>query len=355
MKIDTTQNFSNENFYDSITTKKSQKLNSEIFLQKNNSDSFSISDIAKRLNFNLQKSSSIEKTKKVENTNQLSKTGKKIDKIMEKAVDILERMQKLTQLAQDKNLTDSDRIEIQIEVENLRDNFDILPRNLITGENNSSKIDFESKFEEIFTSEFGDGSSILERMRTRITNGEKWNVREAYSPIGFNRINYDENGEEIFEHAEAGWFVVDDSKVISRDAKTNELYKSSKKVPTVRERLESQTPYLVMDAKSAEKSETLIKQRIENIQKWRENLPELEKELDDDESLLTQAFLFIDNIVSPNGMQSRSPLAPDIANYFYNGKEIYDDPMIFEQSSLTNENQQDLNINSKATTKHETE
>ena len=165
-----------------------------------------------------------------------------------------------------------------------------MPRNLITGENNSSRIDFDKKFNIEIQS--ADGSSILERMRERINNGEKWDVREAYSPLGFIRVKQNEDGEEIYEIGEAGWYIVDDSKVKSQDTKTGEIYNRSTSVPTVRERLEAETPYVVMDAKSAEKAEILTRQRIEAIEKFRENLPELEKELNDEKSLKIESLKY---------------------------------------------------------------
>lgn len=284
----------------------------------------------------MQKSSLTNKISKTEDAPVLSKTAEKIDKIMKKAVDILERIQNLTVLAQDKNLTDSDRIEIQIEIEELRDNFDILPRNLITGENNSSRIDFDKKFNIEIQS--ADGSSILERMRERINNGEKCDVLEAYSPLGFIRVKQNEDGEEIYEIGEAGWYIVDDSKVKSQDIKTGEIYSRSISMPTVHERLEAETPYVVMDAESAEKVEILTQQRIEAIEKFRENLPELEKELNDDKSLKIESFLFLESIAFPGGIHANSPLIPDNANYFYNGVDIYDSDFLTNRISITDEN-----------------
>ena len=51
---------------------------------------------------------------------------------MKKAVNILERMKELTMLAQDESLGDDARVEIQIEIEDLRDNFMIIPYNIMS-------------------------------------------------------------------------------------------------------------------------------------------------------------------------------------------------------------------------------
>ena len=92
-------------------------------------DSFSISDAAQRLNMNLQKAS---KLAKAELTESLPAFGKEIDAKMKKAVNILERMKELTMLAQDESLGDDARVEIQIEIEDLRDNFMIIPYNIMS-------------------------------------------------------------------------------------------------------------------------------------------------------------------------------------------------------------------------------
>jgi len=127
------------------------------------------------------------------------------------------------------------------------------------------------------------------------------------------------------------------SKVKSQNTKTGEIYNRSISVPTVRERLEAETPYVVMDAKSAEKTEILTQQRIEAIEKFRENLPELEKELNDDKSLKIEAFLFLESIAFPGGIHANSPLIPDNANYFYNGVDIYGSDFLTNRISITDE------------------
>ena len=205
-------------------------------------DSFSISEIAQRLNTRLQKSSSIKKSELLDS---LPTIGKKIDSQMKKAIDILERIENLTLLAQDESLGDDSRVEIQIEIEDLRDNLMVLPRNLMLDEKRSSYMQlFKDSGELIIT----DNTSLLERMRTRISNGEDWNVREAWQPE--SKTTFGDNPDDLGINS-GGWTVVDDSKVMTFEK--NEIVATSKKVPTVREKLEARTPYVVMDSKSAEK------------------------------------------------------------------------------------------------------
>ena len=53
-----------------------------------------------------------------------------LDKALSKTIDILERMQKLAVAAQDKKLSDLERIEMQIEIEDLRANLMVVLRDL---------------------------------------------------------------------------------------------------------------------------------------------------------------------------------------------------------------------------------
>ena len=118
-------------------------------------------------------------------------------------------------------------------------------------------------------------SSILERMRTRINNGEKWNVREVWQPNTEVRIKHDSNGAEFYEVSSPGWYTVDeDSKIKSQPTLTGEIVQTDNSVPTVKERLKNLTQYLVMDSESAEKSAELIQKQINTIQEWRGALPE---------------------------------------------------------------------------------
>ena len=154
------------------------------FTPAHKSDKFDISKLGKRLSVNVQKTQAPEE---IELYKLLNEPERNMDKAMKKAQNILENMQKLAELAKDNSLTDSDRIEIQVEIEDLRDNFVMLPMDLMTGRTNSRDT-WDEKFynDRGITfgenSSFGDGSSIFDRMRERISRGENWNVREVWNP-----------------------------------------------------------------------------------------------------------------------------------------------------------------------------
>ena len=226
---------SNVASYNALTERQNHKNLPVPTFNKTAVDSVSVSDVAQRLNIKFQKSSPLEKA---ELTDSLPPIGKEIDSQMKKTIDILERIENLTLLAQDESLGDDSRVEIQIEIEDLRDNLMILPRNLMTDEKRPSYVQLFKESGSLISS---DNTSILERMRTRILNGEAWNIREAWAPLG------NTDGENI----QAGWTVIDNSNVITQE--DGKFVTTTKKVPTVKERLEAGTPYVVMDAKSAEK------------------------------------------------------------------------------------------------------
>ena len=306
---------SNVASYNALTERQNHKNLPVPTFNKTAVDSVSVSDVAQRLNIKFQKSSPLEKA---ELTDSLPPIGKEIDSQMKKAIDILERIENLTLLAQDESLGDDSRVEIQIEIEDLRDNLMILPRNLMTDEKRPS---YAQLFKNGGNLTISDNTSILERMRTRISNGEAWNVREAWALL-------DDNSDD--ENLKSGWTVVDDSNVITQE--DGKFVTTTKKVPTVKERLEAGTPYVVMDAKSAEKSTALVERQIEKIQKWREKLPGLIEQYSDSngsldkDGLKAEAFLFLEDIVFPNGNREPSLTTPDSAYYFKIGDKIYDSP-----------------------------
>lgn len=281
-----------------------------IFVNENNnviSDSFSISDVAKRLNINFHKSQKLTKT---ENINEVPEIAKSADNAMKKAIDILERIKNLTELAEDKELGDDSRIEIQIEIEDLRDNLAVIPRNLYTDENKAT-------YSQLFESQ-ETGTSILDRIRTRINNGEKWNVREAWQVQ--SGIEHSDGTKEIIS---GGWAVVDDSNIITQSE--GKFIAKSKKIPTVLERLEAGTPYVVMNSKSAEKSTALIESQIKRINEYREKLPELVNQGLNENDIKTEAGLFLEqNIIFPNSKYQTILNSPDFADYFKIANEIYD-------------------------------
>jgi hypothetical protein len=247
-------------------------------------DSVILSDIGAKLRFNGGESSSLTGKQKIELTEALPPWAQRFDKAMSQVVDILEKMHALAIAAQDKKLSDLDRVEMQIEIEDLRANLAVIPRNLRGGPPIARlpRNDLLSLFLAEGDYSYGDYSSVLGRMRERIMNGEEWNVREAWCPegFGFTRVTYDDNGEEVWEVFEANaWYVVDDRNVWTYDNDKGKIVDSGKKVSTVREILEWANPVVVMDAESAAKGAALLEGQIASIQKGREQLPESAEKL----------------------------------------------------------------------------
>lgn len=277
-------------------------------------DSLFISDIGKKLSLNMSASSSLTDQKKIGSTNTLPPEAKRADKAMAKAIDILGRMQKLAIAAQDKQLSDADRVEMQIEIEDLRVNLKAIPMNM-RGVTHPSRL---PKFVEWGDYGYGDYSSVLGRMRERVSKGQAWDVREAWCPESFTRVTHDDNGNEVLETVEANaWHVVDDRNVLTYREDRNA--DSGKKVSTVREILEWAYPVVVMDAKSAVKGAKYLEQQIASIQKWREQLPANLGNLSDED-----AIAFLEKIAIPGGHYNDPLTDPTRAGNFLFSDGIYD-------------------------------
>lgn len=294
-------------------------------------DSFSISDIGKRLSTSIRKT---DETSKTDSAKMLNEPEKKMDEAMKKAQNILERIHDLSLLAQDDSIGDLDRVEIQVEIEDLRDNLVMIPGNLMKGRTES-----RSKWDEKFmhdrginfgeNSPFGDGSSIFDRMRMRISNGKDWNVREAYVSQETTIITHDEDGNEIWNVRAPGWYAVDDehANIITRDSDGN-FVEDTKKVPTIMETLKAWSPYVVMDSESAEETSKLLEEQIEFVKTWRGEMPDRIAVLQDNakarDSITMEAFNFLSK--AGGGLESVSLTGPSIANYHLYGSRVYNSP-----------------------------
>ena len=285
-------------------------------------DTFSISEAAKRFNASLQKSSAMVKA---ETLDSLPPLGKEIDASMKKAVNILERIGELSVLAQDNNLGDDARLELQIEIEDLRDNLAVLPYNLASGEKLATRSQQLMKSGELSLRPQADGSTMLERASLRARSGEEWDVKEAWNP-GELRISVDDDGMNTITQVNAGWYVVDDDNVKS-----------------VRERIEANTPYSVMDAESAARTQTQIQKDIEAVQEWREGLPALIDTIGDEETIRTEAYMFLRNIVLP-GEGNEVPLArADSPQWYEHNGKVYDSPE-FAGGVMVSESEADISM-----------
>ena len=294
-------------------------------------DSLLLSDLGKKLSLTLSEkvSSSLIERPTTDPADSLPPRAQSLDKALSKTIDILERMQKLAVAAQDKKLTDLDRIEMQIEIEDLKSNLKAVPRNLLRKELQVERVSLQETYTAFFEDEsesFGDYSSVLERARDRILNGQEWDVREAWSRGGFIRVTRDENGEEVQEvGASNAWHVVDDRNVVTRVWQEGKyIYvDSGRKVPTLRERLKGASPVVVMDAQSAAEGVGYLENRIASVRKFREQLPEL---IEQSEQPKWETYVFLERLIFPNGNFKEVLTEPDIASYHLLHDGIYDYP-----------------------------
>lgn len=286
-------------------------------------DSLSLSDLGKKLSLTLseKESPSLIERPTTDPADSLPSWARPLDKALSQTIDILERMQKLAVAAQDKNLSDLERIKMQIEIGDLRCNLYLVPRNLRMAQSGAPEIGRMSPLDHYGPEgpdpfgDYGDYSSMLERARDRILNGQEWNVREAWCPDGFSRMTQDENGEEVLEvFAGKTWYVVDDRNVLTKLLHETEYRDSGIKVPTVRERLE-RCSVVVMDAQSAAKGASLLEEQIASARKFREQLPDMIKQ---SRNPLEATCAFLDRL-----SDGASFICSDHANYFLFKDGIY--------------------------------
>lgn len=298
-------------------------------------DSLLISDLGRKLSLHEKRPSSLTEARKADAA-ELPEWAQAIDRSLKKVVGVMKKMKDLTELAQDKTLTDLERIEIQIEIEDMRANLAVASRNMRgevrSGEPSVDRLSSLSggKVALLEGDEpYGDYSSVLERARDRILKGQEWDVREAWCNYGFSRMTQDENGEDIIEVFESKtWYVVDDSDVLTRGR--NGYVSSGRKIPTVRERLDRNSSVVVMDADSAAMGTELLERQIAAVEGFRETLPEvIEREEGSMLGTLETACAFIDRFLLSKGYDVLTD--PDVANYHLYDDGIYDEQTVMRQ------------------------
>jgi len=247
-------------------------------------DTLFLSDIGKRLSFNVNKAPLLDGKQKTDRiTDPLLQL---VDRNMARVEGILKEMHELAIAAQDTKLSDLERLNMQVEFEELREQLSVMPRNLLAQSRGQPTVSREPTLfdsvrnPEIFSNDTftrGNGTNLFDRMRERIINGEKWNVREVYAHKTFS------TDAGIVEGGK--WHVIDDSNknILQKEFDIDEngvFFKAKpsdtgKVVRTVREELELYTPVILMDAKSAAEGAELIEQQINRVQKWRSNIAEI--------------------------------------------------------------------------------
>ena len=242
-------------------------------LQMFKTDTMILSDMGKKLSFGVDKAPLLNENREADVTDPILKAT---EKYIKKAETVLARMHELTTAAQDEKLSSLDRINMQIEMEELRDRlqdiaFDYAAKLPGGPTHTEVKRKTEETFKHLAEKEFyamkSDDSSLLERARERIIRGENWNVREAFAGIVKSELKEElittSNGlsHTVLYDPKDGqgrWVVVDDNVL------------NAELIPTTRELLERDNAIILMDAKSAAEGATRVEGEIESLQKLRE-------------------------------------------------------------------------------------
>jgi len=259
------------------------------------SDTLNISDIGKRLSLGVDKAPNLNETQKAGISTPFQLL---VDKYMAQAEEILTRMHELATTAQDEKLSDLDRINMQIEFEELRHKLSLTQENFVEqSQNDGSPLlkrsrKFDLRPQDPFTA--GDGTNLLQRMRNRIVNGEKWNVREVFVrddmwELG-NTVRNKMSG--LTYHSKEGWSFTEGDSFTGNpvSGKRDHAFSDALRlvdgqfvaagewrviddsiniVPTAREVLEQNSPVVLMDAKSAVEGAELIQRELETVKKLR--------------------------------------------------------------------------------------
>jgi hypothetical protein len=300
-------------------------------------DSLFLSDIGKRLSFNTEKAPLLGGNEKASSIDPVLNLAKKS---MTRVKDIMEQMHALAVAAQDESLTDLDRVNMQIQFEDLRKELTAIPRSMLSQYYGGPVVMPEPDYS--LWGEFGgDSSNILERMRHRIENGQPWDVREAWSE-GFTNIIYNDEGVPIGEKVvKPGWHVVDDNNKniqttrVSGEGPYGTLYEfenSGNELLTVRERLEKMTPVILMDAKSAADGAELLAQKLNEAHNWLAKIDELSavQQATDTGGLALvgegsfSMFSAVHNFLKKHPLMGE--IGPDIPQAFLHSDGLYDRP-----------------------------
>jgi hypothetical protein len=264
-----------------------------VFTQ-NNTDILNLSEMGKRLSF-----SRTESILELRGNPQISESDPVIS-LMEDSIleieEILEKMYALaTKAATDGSLSDLDRINMQIEMEDLR--IDLMYASISMNDRFAQRWGNESNFMRCPHSGssigmgvmFGDFSTVLERARDRIIRGEKWDVAEGfrlYNEASEVRFKSDEGVMQILKPNEDGMIaavlpentplimnitreVTDGKHYILND---NERGTHFGAIPTVSEKLYSTDTIILMDPQSAARGVQRLRAEMERLQTMKKEI-----------------------------------------------------------------------------------
>lgn len=206
-----------------------------------------------------------------------------MDKSLSRVGSILEQMKAITIQAESSNLTDLDRINLQIDLRRLEKELNTARKRMSLELAGKSSEEIESllKADSYEPLEEGLGSpDLLRRMRYRAERGERWNVAEvAQSVMKVKEVRVNgrsipvENGWENFtlpSDMEPGSLMA----VVGDTGWMEYVATDDRELPTARQRLEATTSLIVLDAKSAAEGTRRLDEELESLKGMREELAE---------------------------------------------------------------------------------
>ena len=209
-------------------------------------DSVSISELGKRINMTRTHKSN----RLTGGSSQVQDVAELMSKSLSKVESTLEKMHELVKKASNTDLTALDRINMQIEYEELRESLAGASLKMNEGLANISgqKVD---KPNTKLMNESPDGTKVLERARDRLMRGEDWNVAEAYG------IKYDEEtGEEI-----SGYWVTGEKMTRFIDGS---------EVSTVKDKINGSDTINLMSSVTAKKGIERVEEQLTRVKDMRE-------------------------------------------------------------------------------------
>lgn len=246
---------------------------------QNNVDTVSFSAIGKRLSFHHSETL----LAKGGTTGPANTVLALMDKSMSEMESILNKMVSLAEGAEKEGLSDLDRINRQIEMEELRSRLYSASKSMahdlakMSGQETSGELTLVDASPGLWG---GDDRTLLERARDRIENGEKWDVVEGYRYLhtieevrigGSDRSIKVEKGErfELPEDIDPENTVL---CCIGTPAGGEWFVSDSKEALTVRQKIKASGTIDLMDAKSAQEGASRLKAELEDMKSMREKL-----------------------------------------------------------------------------------
>lgn len=209
-------------------------------------DSVSISELGKRISMNRTHKAG----RLTGGSSQVQSVAELMSKSLARVESTLEKMHELTKKASNTDLTELDRINMQIEYEELRETLAGASAKMNEGLAQISGQKVDKPYTNL-TNTSPDGSKLLERARDRLMRGEDWDVAEAYAH------QYDEEtGEEI-----SGYWVTGEKM-------TNWI--DGSELSTVRDRIEGTDTVNLMSSVTAKKGIERVEEQLTRVKDMRE-------------------------------------------------------------------------------------